>query len=110
MKEYSFLDCHFLKLMRACARKVAGQFKLKYKRFDLFDWNDPDRKVCRGMCYSDGFIYINPRRRRSRKFDPIESAIDTVIHELTHLKYDKHDKKFWAFHKRMKRWFLAKCY
>lgn len=110
MRDHSFLDYRLLTLVRSCAKKVAAHFKLRYRRIDLFPIDDPDRKLCRGMCYPDGFIYVNLRHKRSRKFDPIESAIDTVIHELTHLKHDLHNKDFWATHTKMKRWFMQTLY
>lgn len=110
MTSPSFLEMKLLTLLRSCARCLKQKFKLPRYRLDLFDFDDPERTTCRGLCYPDGQIHINLRKRRGRKYDRLESAIDTVIHELTHLKYDKHDKAFWAFHQKMKRWFFKTHY
>lgn len=110
MSHPTFLELRVLTLLRSCAKRLKEHFKLPRYRLDLFDFDDPERTTCRGICYPDGQIHVNFRKRRGCKYDRLESAIDTVIHELTHLKYSDHNKEFWAFHQKMKRWFFKHCY
>lgn len=110
MNNTSFLELQYLKLVRACAKKVCKKFQLSPRTIRLFDDDDPDRRNCHGMCYSDGTIHLNFRKRRSGRYDPVESAIDTVIHELAHLKFPDHTREFWKLHQKMKRWFFRYFY
>lgn len=110
MKDNSFVDHQFLHLLKACAKKIAHRFGIRRYRIDLFDIDDPERRSCRGLCYPDGEILLNLRKRPSRKFDTIESAMDTVIHELAHLTHNDHSREFWLLHKKMKTWFFKNLY
>lgn len=110
MRKHSFLQLHLLNLFRDLAKKVAKQFSLKNYKIDLFHPNDPERKFSYGLCYPNGHIYIDINNRRTRKYGRVESIIDTVVHELAHLKYPNHGRQFWASHKKMKRWVYKKLY
>jgi len=110
MIDASFLELKYLQLVRSCAKKISKKFKLHPRTIRLFDDDDPDRRTCHGMCYSDGTIHINLRRGRSGRFDSIESSLDTVIHELAHLKFYNHTKEFWKFHRTIKQWFFKHFY
>jgi len=110
MRTHTFLQLHLLQVIRALAKKVSRQFSLKSYKIDLFDHNDPERKLSYGLCYPDGHIYIDLHNRRSRKYGRLESIIDTVVHELAHLKYPNHSRQFWASHKKMKQWVYKKLY
>ena len=105
-----FLDVQLLKVWRNCAKKIATQFGLRNFRICLFHPNDPDRRTCRGTCFLDGLILLNTRKCRGVKFDSMESNIDTLIHELAHLRYRSHNQDFWKFHQRMKKWFYKNLY
>lgn len=107
---HSFLEMQLLTLVRSIAQKVAKKFNLKYRRIELFPIDDPDRKKSRGICYPDGFIYVGVRRRLRGRVDTLDSITDTIIHELAHLKYFNHGRSFWAFHKKMKQWYLTNLY
>jgi len=108
---HRFIEEQYLKLLRSCARVIAREFGLAYPKINLFDEDDPDRPGCRGMCFqAERLIILNLRKRTSRKLDTIESAMDTVIHELAHLRFINHDKSFWALHQKMKRWFYKELY
>lgn len=110
MSRPTFLELKVLTVLRACAKRLKQRFNLPRYRLDLFDSDDPDRTTCHGLCYPDGQIYINFRKQRGRKYARLESALDTVIHELAHLKYNDHKRAFWTFHRKMKRWLFKNIY
>lgn len=77
---------------------------------DLFELDDPERLGCWGICYEDGEIRLNLRRKRNMRLDGFDSILDTLVHELAHLKHLKHNKEFWLLHKQMKRWLYNNLY
>lgn len=87
--------------LRRDADRVARVFKLP--AFDL----DADRADARdryGLCFSDGRIRIrlvNVRTGRALKYS---AMIDTVVHELAHLRYMDHGPRWEALYQRMLEW------
>jgi len=77
---------------------LAKAFHLK--PFQLF----PERANVRnryGVCYSDGVIKIRLNDLRSGKPLRYSSLIDTLCHELAHLRYMNHGERFQRLYKRI---------
>ncbi len=108
--QHSFTEIQMFKMLKQASRHLCKKFNLRYRSLGLFAFSDPDSRTCRGICYGDGTIYIGLRKTRRSKLDRLDTMIDTLVHELAHLKHDNHSKDFWKFHKRMKRWFYANLY
>lgn len=89
--EHSFIEQHLIVFLRKLAKVVAKKFNLKFKKLDLFELDDPERLGCWGICYEDGEIRLNLRRKRNMRLDGFDSILDTLVHELAHLKRLKHN-------------------
>lgn len=100
----TYFDRSLIIMLRGLATIVAKQFKIKgYKQLFLFSTTDPYRH-CYGI-NANGKIWMRLRRRgKTRKFLPLESLLDTVVHEIAHCVHHKHNREFWALHKKMKSW------
>ena len=107
IQELTFVEAHLFKLARAIVRILCKQFDLRCRALHVFDPDDPDKRENCGVCYIDGTIVLNLRKGEFGKFESVDELIDTVIHEVAHLKHQGHGKKFWAFHRKMKKWFKA---
>jgi predicted metal-dependent hydrolase len=65
---------------------------------------EPERPQVRrryGICYSDGRIRIRLRHVRTRELLKYSSLIDTLCHELAHLRHMNHGLRFQAFYRRI---------
>jgi hypothetical protein len=47
-----------------------------------------------GICYEDGVILIRLRHAKTRKLLKESSLVDTLCHELAHLRYMDHSIRF----------------
>lgn len=101
----SYVEAQVFMFVKRVIKLVSAKFGLKYKAVKLLTSDDPEHKEAKGLCTTDGEIYIAIRTGSKGKFDTIEEIIDTSIHELAHIKYPNHSKKFWQFHRQMKKWF-----
>jgi hypothetical protein len=54
-----------------------------------------------GVCYSDGSIRIRLHHARTRKTLKYSSLVDTLCHELAHLRHFSHDGRFRSFYFRI---------
>ena len=54
-----------------------------------------------GICYSDGRIQIRLHRLRSDGVLKYSVMVDTLCHELAHLRHFNHGRRFWAFYRRI---------
>lgn len=64
----------------------------------------PERRNVRnryGICYSDGVIKIRLNDLRTGKMLRYSSLIDTVCHELAHLRYMNHGIRFQKLYRRI---------
>ena len=87
--------------LRGDAMRVAKVFKLP--GFDL----DADRADARdryGLCFSDGRIRIRLVHVRTGHSLKYSALIDTVVHELAHLRYMDHGPRWEALYGRMLEW------
>jgi len=83
-----------LERLRQDAQRIAERFDLKYRAIDA---EDPRVKRRYGSCYQDGRIRV--RLMHARTGEPLKysSLIDTLCHELAHLRYFHHGPAFRAF-------------
>ncbi len=84
-----------MKQLRKDAERIAKHFHLNYKELKA---ERGDVLGHYGVCYSDGTIRIRLRHAVSGKPLRYSSLIDTLCHELAHLKYFNHGESFKRFH------------
>jgi predicted metal-dependent hydrolase len=77
------------------AERIAGYFGLRYKSITAERANVKRRY---GVCFEDGAIKIRLRHAISGKPLRYSSLIDTLCHELAHLRHFDHGPHFRAFH------------
>ena len=90
--------------LRADARRIAEHFELP--DFEL-DADRPDARSRYGQCDSEGGIrvrLVNVRTGRDLKYSAL---IDTVVHELAHLRHFDHGPRWEALYRRMLEWSRA---
>jgi predicted metal-dependent hydrolase len=80
------------------ARRIANVFGLRYRAIE------PERPHVRrrlGVCYEDGTIRI--RLFHARTGEPLRysSLVDTLCHELAHLRHFNHGRRFQALYRRI---------
>ena len=54
-----------------------------------------------GICYTDGRIRIRLHQLRSTDLLKYSVMVDTLCHELAHLKHFNHGRRFWQFYRRI---------
>jgi predicted metal-dependent hydrolase len=54
-----------------------------------------------GVCYADGTIRVRMRHARTGQLLKYSSLIDTLCHELAHLRYFDHGQRFQMFYRRI---------
>jgi hypothetical protein len=87
--------------LRSDAMRVAKVFKLP--GFEL----DADRADARdryGLCFSDGRIRVRLVHVRTGHSLKYSALIDTVVHELAHLRYMDHGPRWESLYRRMLEW------
>lgn len=87
-----------LKGLRRDGRILAGRFKLGLVMVDA------ERAQVRrryGVCYSDGTIRIRLRHARTGRLLKYSALVDTLCHELAHLRHFDHGSRFQAFYRRI---------
>ena len=92
---------HYLKILEYLQRDaeiIARKFKLR--EFTLHV-ERPNVRNRYGVCYDDGTIRIRFHDLRSGKTLRYSSLIDTLCHELAHLRYFNHGERFQRLYKRM---------
>jgi predicted metal-dependent hydrolase len=65
---------------------------------------DPESERVRrrlGICYADGRIRIRLHSLRSVELLKYSSLVDTLCHELAHLRHFDHGRRFWALYRRI---------
>lgn len=90
-----------LSQIRRDAQRIAAVFQLKYKGILA---EHPRVKSRYGVCYADGLIKIRLNHARTGKPLKYSSLIDTLCHELAHLKYFNHGPEFKRFFFRILSW------
>lgn len=87
--------------LRVDAKRIAERFKLEYRGLAA---EHPRVKSRYGVCYKDGFIKIRLRHSKTGKPLKYSSLIDTLCHELAHLKHFNHGPEFKQFFLTMLSW------
>jgi hypothetical protein len=80
------------------ARRIASAFGLRYRTIE------PERPHVRrrlGVCYADGTIRIRLFHARSGQPLKYSSLVDTLCHELAHLRHFNHGRRFQALYRRI---------
>ncbi len=83
------------------AEKIAARFRLQYRSLEAERSNVTSRY---GICYEDGTIKI--RLNHSQTGEPLKysSLVNTLCHELAHLRHFDHGPRFKAFYLELLRW------
>ncbi len=92
---------HLMTRLRTDADRVACRFNLKYKAIA------PESSRVRkryGSCFTDGLIKIRLAHARTGKPLKYSSLVDTLCHELAHLKHFNHGRQFKLFHQEIMDW------
>jgi len=87
--------------LRCDGRRIAAHFELEYEGID-----PENARVKRryGSCHSDGRIKIRLTHIRTGRPLKYSSMVDTLCHELAHLKHFNHGPHFKAFYFRILDW------
>jgi hypothetical protein len=84
-------DRNIMSRLRAWGTDLGGRFGLAYKRLDP----EKDGVTAHyGVCYEDGVIRIRLRHATTGRLLKESSLVDTLCHELAHLKYMDHSPSF----------------
>ncbi len=76
------------------AECIARRYGLRYKSIEPERANVKNRY---GICYSDGVIKIRLRHALTRQPLKYSSLVNTLCHELAHLRHFNHGERFKAF-------------
>jgi predicted metal-dependent hydrolase len=91
-------DAAMVAKLRAMAVELAGHFDLRYAAIDA----EADGVVAHyGICYADGRIRIRLRHAKTGRLLKESSLVDTLCHELAHLRHFDHSLRFRRFHERV---------
>lgn len=91
-------DRDALERLRSMAAELASHFGLKYATLDA----EADGVVEHyGICYADGRIRIRLRHATTGRLLKDSSLVDTLCHELAHLRHFDHSLRFQRFHRRV---------
>lgn len=80
------------------AERIAEQFGLRYKSIVAERANVTSRY---GACFEDGTIKIRLRHAVTGKSLKYSSLVNTLCHELAHLRYFHHGERFKVFYQRL---------
>ena len=101
-------DAEALEKLRTMAEKLAALFGLRFASVDA----EADGVVQHyGICYADGRIRIRLRHAKTGRLLKESSLVDTLCHELAHLKHFDHSPRFRSFYEkilaeaRRRRWY-----
>jgi hypothetical protein len=87
--------------LRADADRICARFGLRYQAIEAERANVKRRY---GICYSDGSIKIRLRHVTTGQPLKYSSLVNTLCHELAHLKYFDHSPRFQDFYQQMLAW------
>jgi predicted metal-dependent hydrolase len=80
------------------ASRIARIFGLRYR---VIEPERPQVKRRLGVCYRDGTIRIRLQHAATGRPLKYSSLVDTLCHELAHLRHFNHGKRFQAFYRRI---------
>ena len=91
-------DAALVEKLRGIATELAAHFKLQYSAIDA----EADGVVAHyGICYAAGRIRIRLRHATTGRVLKESSLVDTLCHELAHLRHFDHSPRFRRFHERV---------
>ena len=91
-------DGEVLARLRTMAAALAAHFTLRYSAVDA----EAEGVVQHyGICYADGRIRIRLRHATTGRLLKESSLVDTLCHELAHLKHFDHSLRFRRFHEKV---------
>ena len=90
-----------MKRLRADAARIAGEFGLRYRAIES---ERPGVNGHYGLCTSDGLIRIRLRHAVSNRPLKYSSLVNTLCHELAHLKHFNHGPIFQAYNQKLLDW------
>jgi WLM domain len=83
------------------AERIAGRFGLRYKAIEAERAGVRSRY---GVCYSDGVIRIRLRHASTGRPLKYSSLVNTLCHELAHLRHFDHSPRFRSFYLHLLEW------
>jgi predicted metal-dependent hydrolase len=86
---------HLIAQLNRDAERIAGRFGLRYKSIEAERANVKNRY---GICYADGGIKIRLRHSVTGRALKYSSLVNTLCHELAHLRHFNHGERFKAFY------------
>lgn len=86
------------------AERIARHFGLRYKSIAPERANVKSRY---GVCYADGSIRIRLRHAANGRPLKYSSLVNTLCHELAHLRHFDHGERFRAFYRELLEWARA---
>ena len=84
--------------LRRDARVLVAYFRLQVTSVDA---ERAQVKSRYGVCYSDGSIRIRLRHARTGRLLKYSGLVDTLCHELAHLRFFDHGVRFQIFYRRI---------
>lgn len=81
--------------LNADAERIARRFGLRYRSIAA---ERADVRSRYGVCYADGAIRIRLRHARTGRPLKYSSLVNTLCHELAHLRHFHHGPRFRAFY------------
>jgi hypothetical protein len=91
--------------LRADARVIADHFDLQYKALLI---ERPTARSHYGVCYQDGTIKIRLNHAVYQRPLRYSSLVNTVCHELAHLRHFDHGEEFKRFYSQILEWARAR--
>ena len=92
---------HLIARLNCDAERIAARFGLRYRCIEA---ERPNVKRRYGICYDDGSIRIRLIHVVSRRPLKYSSLIDTLCHELAHLRHFHHGPQFKSFYEQILAW------
>ncbi len=84
-------DDKTMQSLRDMADDLAARFRLRYTKIEAERDGVTEHY---GICYEDGEIRIRLRHARTERLLKESSLVDTLCHELAHLRYLDHSDRF----------------
>lgn len=84
-------DERTMKRLREMADDLCGRFRLRYHKIEAETEGVNEHY---GICYDDGEIRIRLRHARTGRLLKESSLVDTLCHELAHLRHLDHSERF----------------
>ena len=95
---------HLISRLREDADRICERFGLRYAALEAERANVKRRY---GICYADGTIKIRLRHVASGRPLKYSSLVNTLCHELAHLRHFNHGPQFRAFYQELLAWARA---